>query len=286
MADLAISSWSLHRTLGPTYPGLDLVDEPRAAAYPYGPGSLDLLDLPAAVAARGIHLLEICHFHFPRTDPAYLETLRDRLAGAGTALLTLLIDAGDISAADREAREGDMARIRRWIDVAAALGARQVRVIAGYAEPDDTAAVQRSSAGLAALAAYAAERSVRVITENWLALSMRPDTLLAILDAAGLGVGLCADFGNYSGPDKYDALRLILPQATSIHAKAEFPDPGQPPTADFGRCLDLARAAGFAGPYVLIFDSAGEEWPHIEQMIEEVRPYLATGLGGTAHRAP
>ncbi|MGH2346792.1 MAG: sugar phosphate isomerase/epimerase family protein [Chloroflexota bacterium] len=279
MPELAISSWSLHRTLGPTYPGLDLDDAPRVAAYPYGSGSLDLLDLPATVAARGIHLLEICHFHFPRTDLSYLEMLRDRLARAGVTPLTLLIDAGDISASDRKAREGAMALIRRWIDVAAALGARQARVIAGYAQPDDAGAVQRSSAGLAELALYGAERSVRVITENWLALSMHPDTLLAILAGAGRGVGLCADFGNYTGPDKYDALRRILPHAASIHAKADFPDPGRMDTEDFRRCLDLASAAGFAGPYVLIFDSAGEEWPHIEQMVEEVRPYLAMGVG-------
>jgi sugar phosphate isomerase/epimerase len=284
MAELAVSTWSLHRTLGPTYRDLALRDTPRAAEYPFGHGSISLLDLPAAVAAHGIYLIEVCHFHFPRIDRVYLDMLRERLAAAGVGLQTLLIDAGDISAADDEARERDMACIRDWIDVASALGARQARVIAGYSQPDD-AAVQRSSMGLRALARYAEERSVRIITENWLALSMRPETLLAIL--AGAGVGLCVDFGNYKGPDKYDDLRRILPKATSIHAKADFPEPGRMDTVDFRRCLDLARAAGFGGPYVLIFDSAGDEWTHLEQMIEVVRPYLSasdTVAGGARIR--
>jgi sugar phosphate isomerase/epimerase len=279
MPELAVSSWSLHRTLGPTYPSLELSDSPRLAEYPYGQGSRSLLDLPADVVAHGIHRLEICYFHFPRTDHAYLTVLRERLAEAGVIPQTLLIDAGDISAADDQVREHDLACIRGWIDVASALGAKQARVIAGYSQPDDAAAIQRSIAGLTALAQYGAERSVRVITENWLSLSLRPDTLLTILEGAGDRVGLCADFGNYRGPTKYDELRQILPKAVSIHAKADFSASGALDTNDFRQCLNLARAAGFSGPYVLIFDDAGDEWTHLEQLAEEVRPYLAEPVG-------
>src|SRR6185437_3676951 len=169
MPELAVSTWSLHRTLGPIYRDLAPHAAPRAAEYPSGQGSVSLLDLPAAAAAHGIYLLEVCHFHLPRTDRAYLGMLRERAAAAGVGLQTLLIDGGDISAADDETRERDMACIRDWIDVASALGARQARVIAGYSQQDDAAAVQRSSAGLAALARHGDEQSVRVITENWLA---------------------------------------------------------------------------------------------------------------------
>ncbi len=279
MPELAVSSWSLHRTLGPTYPSLELSDSPRLTEYPYGRGSRSLLNLPADVAAHGIHRLEICYFHFPRTDSTYLTMLRERLADADVIPQTLLIDAGDISAADDRVREHDMACIRGWIDVASALGARQARVIAGYSQPDDAAAIRRSSEGLAALARYGAERSVRIITENWLALSLRPDTLLTILEGAGPGVGLCADFGNYSGPSKYDDLRKILPKAGSIHAKTDFSATDVLDTTDFRRCLDLAREAGFSGSYVLIFDDAGDEWTHLDRLAEVVRPYLAEPIG-------
>jgi sugar phosphate isomerase/epimerase len=274
MPELAVSSWSLHRTLGPTYRSLELSDSPRLAEYPYGQGSRSLLDLPADVAAHGIHRLEICYFHFPRTDPAYLTMLRERLAEAGVTLQTLLIDGGDISAADDQVREHDLACIRGWIDVASALGAQQARVIAGYGQPDDAAAVRRSIAELTDLAQYGAEQAVRVITENWLSLSMPPDTLLTILEGAGDGVGLCADFGNYRGPTKYDDLRKILPKAVSIHAKAGFSAAGTMDADDFRRCLDLARDSAFSGPYVLIFDDAGDEWTHLDLLAGEVRPYL------------
>lgn len=274
MPELAVSSWSLHRALGPTYPGLALTAGPREPRFPYGEGTLTLLDAPAAAAALGVRNLEVCHFHFPRTDPDYLRELRERLAAAGVAFTTLLIDEGDLTAPDPAARERDLAGIRGWIDVAAAAGARRVRVVAGEAAPDDGAAVERSAAGLATLAAHAGERGVGVITENWRQLALHPATLLAILDRLDGRVGLCADFGNYRGAGKYDDLRLILPRAETVHAKADFPAAGQLDAADFGRCLDLARAAGFAGEYVLIFDGPGDERASLAQMAGTVRPYL------------
>ena len=274
MPTLSVSTWSLHRALGATYPALELTSGERAAAYPYGAGSMTLLDVPAVAAALGIPKLEIVHFHFPRTDAAYLAELRGRLDAAGVALATLLLDAGDITAADAAARARDVARLKDWIDIAAALGARRVRVIAGDAAPDDDSAVARSVAGLAELAEYAAGCGVRVITENWRQLALAPAALVTILDALGGRVGLCADFGNYRGTGKYDDLRLIVPRAETIHAKANYPAAEQPDAADFHRCLDLVRATGFAGEYVLIFDGPGDERASLQQLAELVQPYL------------
>lgn len=278
MPTMAVSSWSVRHSLGPMYPGLAPTPGERTADNRFGAGALTLLDLPDAARASGIDQLDICHFHFPRTDDAYLQALHDHMAAAGVRLLTLLVDEGDVSAADPAAREGDLAHIRQWIDIAARLGARYVRVPAGEREvgPDDDA-VRHSAEGLSALARYARERSVGLLTENWRPLAMSHDSLLAILDAADGMVGLVADFGNYKGPEKYGVLRAILPRATTIHAHAmaAWVRPGATDGGDLRRCLDLARAAGFAGPYVLIYDGDGQadEWPGIARMATIVREY-------------
>ncbi len=51
--------------------------------------------------------------------------------------------------------------------------------------------------------------------------------------------------------------------------------PGAADTGDLTRCLDLARAAGFAGTYVLIFDGndVDSEWDGIAWMADTVRQY-------------
>ncbi len=240
MPDLAVSSWSLHRLLGPTYPALELSDGERVAAYPYGAGNLTLLETPAFVAAMGLSKLEICHFHFPRTDAAYLDELRKRFGEAEVRFTTLLVDAGDLTADDAAERERDMARIKGWIDVAAAAGAERIRAIAGFAQADPGGvAVRRSIDGLATLAEYGRERGVAVITENWQALTTRPENLLAILDGLDGAVGLCGDFGNYGGATRFDDLAAILPRAVTIHAKTDQLPGGALDAAPLRRCLDL-----------------------------------------------
>ncbi len=200
MPTIAVSSWSVRHALGPMYPGLALTAGARRSDNTFGAGSLTLLDFPDAARAAGINQLDLCHFHFPRTDADYLREFSERMAAAEVQLLTLLVDEGDISALDPAARENDLARIRDWIDIASWLGARYVRVVAGEqaAGPGDDA-VKRSAEGLSALAHHAQQRSVGLLTENWRALTMSPDNLLAILDATGGAVGLVADFGNYKG---------------------------------------------------------------------------------------
>jgi len=275
MPELSISTWSLHRTLGPVYPALDASTGERAAETPYGAGALDLLDVPAYVAAMGIHTLEICHFHFPRADAAYCDLLRQRLAAAGVRLATLLIDDGDIAAADGEARARDIRHIAGWIDVARQVGAVRVRVSAGTTPPDAAGrAVRASIDALTTLVEYARPRGIAVITENWQALAARPRPLLSIVDGLRGAVGLCADFGNYPSETREQDLRAILPHAVTVHAKAAWTAPDVVDAAGFARCLDVTREAGFGGAYVLIFDDPGDERASILRLAELTQPYL------------
>ena len=96
-----------------------------------GQGELTLLELPAQLAARGIGLLEICHFHFPQLDDGYISQLRQALADSGVELFSVLIDAGDIAHPDEAQRAKEVAWIREWMEIAARCGAQCVRVIAG-----------------------------------------------------------------------------------------------------------------------------------------------------------
>jgi sugar phosphate isomerase/epimerase len=131
-----------------------------------------------------------------------------------------------------------------------------------------------SAAGLRQLSAYARERGVRVMTENWHALTMCPKDLLSLLDRLEGEVGLCVDFGNYRGPQKYGDLAAIMPRADSIHAKAHFPADSQMDREDFVQCLSLSLTAKFSGPYTMIFDGPGDEWSSLGMIQEAIRPYL------------
>ncbi|MEZ4863373.1 MAG: TIM barrel protein [Caldilineaceae bacterium] len=267
---LAVSTWSLHRTLGrlPSYgPEANGAAPSRAAA----PTALPLLELPARLAAFGIHKVEICHFHLPSRELPYLHQLRNALEDAQVTLWQFLIDAGDIT--HPEYAERDLAWIEGWIDVAVTLGATRARVSAGKSAPS-RAALAASHAGLQRLADYAEKRGIRLMTENWQNLLIKPEYVFSVLDGLDQ-IGLLADFGNWSGPEKYDDLAAILPRAESTHAKAHFSAPGVMDQADYQRCLELCKEASFTGPYSLIYDGPGDdEWAGLAIERATVAAYL------------
>lgn len=268
MPRLSISSWSLHRALGEVYNHYRATPAPRRDSDNVF-AEVTLLELPEKLAACGIHTLELCHFHLPSLDDGYLAELRGALAASGVSLFSILIDDGDITHPDAVRREADMAWIRGWVAVAGKCGAAKARVIAGQqgvggeTAVADVPQVQLSARQLLALADFAQDHDLAIITENFHALTTTAAPLLAILQQCEGRVGLCADFGNFRRASKYDDLAAILPLADSVHAKAQYVQPGEIEMGDFGRCLGLAQAAGFAGPYSLIFDGVGNEWGNV-----------------------
>lgn len=269
---LAVSSWSLHRALGLTFPNRPDHDVEAAAEPTYGPGRMTLLDMPRAVAALDIDRIEVCSFHVPHRDAAYAATFRAALAEAGVTLQTLLIEYGDIT--DPATSERDLAWIESWIDTAAQLGAEQARVIAGRSEPT-RAALDRSIAGLTRLGHYGEARGVRVITENWFALLPGPHEVRYLFDRLDETVGLNGDFGNWSGETKYADLQEIFDLAVCCHAKADFRG-GVLHAQDYRRCLEAADAAGFRGPFTLIYDGPNpDEVRHLLIERDFIRQFFA-----------
>ena len=267
---LSVSTWSLHRALGPIY--RDTPEKPdRAPQYPYGEGTLDLLELPRKLAQRGIRNLEICHFHLSSLDDAYLHEVCGALSGAGVTLFSLLIDDGDITHPEHGGR--DQAWIAGWLEVAGKVGAKNARVIAG--KSTGAGSLARSKAALQDLMTVAEANGVGLMTENWFDLLSTPAAVETVFEGTDGHLGLCFDFGNWRGADKYEKLGAIAPYARSCHAKCSFDAGFQPDRADYERCLDLTQAAGFNGPYTLVYDGPDDdEWAGLQVEIEMVRPYL------------
>ncbi|MBI1297677.1 TIM barrel protein [bacterium] len=280
MPRISTSSWSLHRALGrpPLYgPG----ESPRGAS---AQAEVSLLDVPARLKQIGIGTLEIVHFHLPTINDGYLTELRAAIEDAGIELFSVLIDAGDITHPNAGQRAADLRWICEWIDVAAKLGASHARVVAGYTPVARDGrnlkfhpVIQLSATYLRQLADYAAAQGVRVITENFRETGNRANQLLAILELCEGKVGLCADFGNFQGPNKHLELAALFPHADSAHVKAEYID-GQVDCAELARTLSLLSAAGFDGPMSLIFDTPlaeGEtEWDNLVLLRQEVVAHI------------
>ena len=169
-ARVGVSTYSLSRNLGATYRDIPGGGE-RTRQEAHGGGNMTLLELPARIAAAGIHSLEISHPHLPSRETSYLNELRGALEAAGVQLFSVLIETGDMTHPDHAQR--DLEWMAGWMETASQLGAERARVIAGHAAYTPET-LQRSKCGLEELAERGKDLNVRVTTENWFDLLATP----------------------------------------------------------------------------------------------------------------
>lgn len=220
---------------------------------PAGVSQLDdelrLLDVPAYYRDRfGIRNLEFWGHHFESLERAYLNELRARVEAAGAQLINVQVDADyDLASTDEEERQRSLAIAFKWIDAAALLGSRAIRVNPGR----EGGSVEKSIDSMKKVNRYCASKGLPLLIENHFGLEMDPDVHLRIRRQAGPeNVHTLPDFGNYPMETMWESLQKILPYAYLVSAKTvEFNDRMEHISYDFDRCVQLAERAGFKGIY-------------------------------------
>ncbi|HEX6588010.1 MAG TPA: TIM barrel protein [Longimicrobiales bacterium] len=230
---LTLGEWSLHRRI-------------RAR-------ELDPLDFPAFARDRfGLEGVDhVNQFFSDRAgDDAYFRELRRRTDDAGVRSVVLLCDE-ELALGDPDPAKRMLAvdRHRQWLDAAAILGCRAIRVNA-YSEGSADEQMRLCAEGLHRLCDVAPP-GLLVFVENHGGLSSRGDWLAALLDAVGHpAIGSLPDFGNWQyAPgqwyDRYAGVRELMPRADVVSAKAhDFDANGEETSTDFGRMLDVVATAG------------------------------------------
>jgi sugar phosphate isomerase/epimerase len=258
IARRAVSTWSLHRTLGNFVAEHSAVRGGPCMTLPQVPDGLTLIELIPEIANRGYAMVQICHFHLQSRDSAYLAKVKSVLETHNVQLEMLLIDAGDLMDPDRSTQ---MDWYSGWLEAATLLGAERARICAGRSAPTP----ERLTSSGAMLAELARNHpAVKIVTENWMEATPDAASVLAVLDAAGPEVGLLIDLANWAPPEKYRELELIAPRAISCHAKCGFSEAGTE-ADDFRQTLSILKRAGFAGPISLIYDGPDpDEWSGLD----------------------
>ncbi|HWV35103.1 MAG TPA: sugar phosphate isomerase/epimerase [Thermomicrobiales bacterium] len=270
MVTRAVSSWSLHRTLGQFKSSDSPASDGGSSTATPAPDALSLLDLPSELRKRGYDAVQICHFHLPSRSDAYLQELRAALAASDITLDALLIDDGDLTNA--EAADRHESWIGGWLETGTALGARRARISAGRSAPTPDL-LRQSAQRLRRLAE--SHPDIRIVTENWQEMTPDAATVNAVLAETGDAVGLLIDLGNWTGPSKYDDLTAIAPRAETCHAKCHFSDTGADGD-DYRKSLQVLKDAGFDGPLALVYDGpSNDEWAGLETEWSLVREVFA-----------
>ena len=187
--------------------------------------------------------------------------LRARVKAAGAELINVQVDgAYDLASTNEEERQRSLATVRKWIDAAALLGSRAVRINPGRSG----GSVEKSIASMKDLNRYCVSKRLPLLIENHFGLEMDPEVHLRIREAAGPeNIYTLPDFGNYPVETMWKSLAKILPFAYLVSAKAvDFDAQGAHVSYDFDRCVQLCERAGFKGIYLV------EQWSRKDQDLD------------------
>lgn len=240
---ISLAEWSLHRHL--EQGKITNLDFPQISRREFGIDAVEYVDQFFADKSK---------------DHAYLKELKSRADSEGVYNHLIMLDTnGPLGAAEKSARDAAVEKTLPWIDAAAFLGCRLVRVNA-YGDGNADELRERVAESCSRLADYAQKSKLSVAIENHGKLSSDPVWLTSLIHAVGKpNFGTLPDFGNFpEGVNRYDAVEALMPLAKAVSAKSRrFNDYGLITDTDFFRMMRIVRDAGYSG-YVGI-ESAPEK---------------------------
>ncbi len=260
---ISLAEWSLYRS----YFGDALTDWGEfARLLQEAPdsllqGTMDPFDFPKVAAGYGIDCIELVNtFYFSKArDMAYWESFKKNCEDAGVTVGLIMCDAlGNLGDSDPVARDAAVENHKPWVDVAAFLGAKTIRVnAAGEGTPEEVSAFAVD--GLKKLGEYGASKGINVVVENHGGNSSDAKWVVGVMEQVDMdNVGTLPDFGNFciesdstgciNEYDKYLGMEELMPYAKGVSAKShEFDAEGNEVDSDFLRIMKIVKDSGYKG---------------------------------------
>ena len=229
-------------------------------------------------------------------DTGYLREVKRRCLRLGFPIACLNISNNFARpAADVPAQ---IATSKRFIDVAATLGAPQVRLFAGTPAKDDdrTAAWQRCVTALKECADYAWDRGVVACLQNHNhgALTEYGRDVLALVEQAGPHLGHVWDTGQYVGSPGasgasgasgvqeqkaqevlYESLQQTVHLATHVRCKIYRIATGVEEWLDYPRIFEILKASGYNGFCSIVYEGQRDAIEDVRKAVPFLRRMMA-----------
>jgi sugar phosphate isomerase/epimerase len=216
----------------------------------------------------------------------YIAQVRTTSDAAKQPFGCLAIDGAHIYEPTLEARAVNRAAAYRWLDAAARLGAKQVRVDSGGTPdfPDEQFEIVVD--GFNDIIRRAGEHGIEIVIENHWGASHIPENVVKMLEAID-GLALLFDTNNFAKGTQERGWELCPKYARSVHIKTfEFDDAGNDPTVDIPRVIKLLIETGYNGVWgIESVPRNGDEYGAVKQtmaLIERSIAAAVASVGGAA----
>ncbi len=186
---------------------------------------------------------------FSQAGLDYLARVKAAADEAGLPFGCLAIDGAHFWEPTAEARQINRWAAYRWLDAAARLGARQIRIDTGGTADFPQEQFDVSVEGYSDMIARAGEKGIGVVIENHWGASNIAENVIKLLEAVP-GLKLLFDTNNWAEGTRERAWELTAKYASATHIKTfEFDANGDDPTVDLHKAIRLLVEAGYTGEW-------------------------------------
>ena len=235
-------------------------------------GTLRYEDLVPMAVDNEVDGLDLTVYWFPSTDASFLLPLKRMAYRQGVEIYSISVRT-NMCQPTAELRDKELVELRKWVDVAATLGAGHIRVFGGtvpkVASEDEAAkwVVDVLSRG----AMYAGQKGVILGLENHGGITARAKRIVEIVkkvDSPWVAVNL--DTGNFES-DAYQQIAEILPFAANVQFKADIRTAGgrQEP-ADWDRLTKMLADGGYRGYLALEYEEKADAMVNVPPLLKKL----------------
>lgn len=209
-------------------------------------------------------------------DGDYLDRVKAAAAAAGMPFGGVAVDGAHIYEPTEEARQANRDRAYKWLDVAAKLGATQMRIDAGGPEDMPADIFKIIVEGYQDLVDRGRDKGVEILIENHWGPSKFPANVVKILEAVD-GLGLLFDTNNWAEGYQDQAWEMCAKYARATHIKTfEFDAAGNDPTVDLERAIRLLLDTGYDGCWgIESVPKNGNEYEGARKTVELIQRYVS-----------
>jgi sugar phosphate isomerase/epimerase len=276
--ELSICSYSFHRLLEA---GEHDVFQYISDCHSLGCTQLDLWNghLPSLLddAARAPSSITPEYAQLTAGELEYLTRIKGSADSAGLPFGCLAVDGAHLYEDSPEMRQANQIKADRWLNIAAQLGAPQIRIDAGGSPEMTDEMFDVIVSGYHDLLPRAAEKGLEVLMENHWGASRTPENVERILQAVP-GLGLLFDTGNWQEDKREAGWALGTHHARATHLKTyTFDDEGNETTVDIPRAMRMLQDAGYQGSWgIESVPRQGDEYEAAKKSVALVHRVLGT----------
>ncbi len=219
--------------------------------------SMSYEDLVTKAVEWEIDGLDMTVYWLPTTERQWLLDLRRKAFRMGVEIYSISVRT-ELTKAEQADRDAQVAEMRKWVDVAAALGAGHIRVFGGNVPkgvPEEQAVpwvVECLKRG----GEYAGQHGVILGLENHGGICTRAERILEMVkktDSPWVAINL--DTGNFR-TEAFKQIADCLPYAANVQVKAEMTfDDGKRGPQDWDKVVSMISASGYKGYLALEYEA-------------------------------